>query len=366
MEPRPRSQVPPGSAPPPRAEPAADRCPTLQDIANEVGLSRAAVSMALRGDRSIPIATRERIERAAKDLGYRPNPLVASLMSLQRRRRSAAGLRTTIAFLSCQDWRGIPSYQAMFAGARERAAEVHCLLEEFKLRTPGMTPQRMRKIIDTRGIHTVIVAPMPYGERTLDFDFSSMIAVGLGMSLITPLLERVANDHYQSAILAVEKCMALGYKRIGLIVSESSSRRLDHRWLGGYHFALHRAGMPILPPLSPAAVEDIPDAFPAWNTLYQPDVVISGHEIVHRPIFDRIPRSLGVVLLATPTADSPWTGIHQNFHLIGRMAAERAISRLYTNNFDHVQQAYLHLIAGDWVPGLSAPGPGRLRPPEVS
>lgn len=322
--------------------------------------------MALRGDRSIPAATRERVERAAKDLGYRPNPLVACLMSLQRRRRSAAGLRTTIAFLSCQDWRGIPSYQAMFTGARERAAEVHCVLEDFKLRAPGMTPLRMRKILSTRGVHTAIVAPMPYGERTLDFDFSSMIAVGLGMSLTTPLLERVANDHYQSAILAVEKCIALGYKRIGLIVSESSSRRLDHRWLGGYHFALHRAGAPPLPPLSPEDVDEIPDVLPAWLALHQPEVVISGHEIIHRAIFDRIPRSVGVVLLATPTADSPWSGIHQNFHLIGRMAAERAISRLYTNNFDNLEQAYLHLIAGDWVPGRSAPGPGRLRPPAVA
>ena len=322
--------------------------------------------MALRGDRSIPVATRERIEQAALNLGYRPNPLVASLMTLQRQRRSVASLRTKIAFLTCHDWQAFPVYQSMFAGAQERAAEVSCVVEEFKLRTPGMTSQRMRKILTTRGIHAVIVAPLPYGERTLDFDFTSLIAVGLGMSLTAPLIERVANDHYQSAVLAVEKSIALGYRRIGLMVAESTSRRLDHRWLGGYRFALHQAGLPVLPPLSPESIEEIPRQFAAWHALNKPDVVISGHDAGHRGVFDGMPRSLGLVHLGTPSVDSPWTGIFQNFHLIGRTAAERAISRLYTNNFDRLQQAYVHLIAGDWVPGLSAPGPGRLRPPQVS
>lgn len=342
------------------------KCPTLEDIAKEVGLSRAAVSMALRGDRSIPAGTRERIEQAASRLGYRPNPLVASLMSLHRQRRSAASLRTTIAFLSTHDWREFPIYQSMFNGAKERAAEVSCVLEEFKLQTPGMTPLRLRKIVDTRSIHAVLVAPLPDGERVLDFDFSSLIAVGLGMSLITPLIERVSNDHYQSAVLATRKCIDLGYRRIGLMVAESTSRRLDHRWLGGFNLAILKAGLPVIPPLSPENIHEIPGQLSAWRKRHKPEVIISGHEVVHRDIFEKIPRSTGVVLLGIPSADSGWSGIFQNFHFIGRTAAERTISRLYTNNFDSLQQAYIHLVAGDWVPGLSAPGPGRLRPPELT
>lgn len=366
MDQAPRSKGAPKPPSSPLPETGVERCPTMQDIAKHVGLSRAAVSMALRGDRSIPVATRERIEQAALSLGYRPNPLVASLMTMQRQRRAVASLRTTIAFLTCHDWRSFSVYQTMFEGAQERAAEVSCVLEEFKLRTPGMTSQRMRKILHARGIHTVIVAPLPFGERTLDFDFTSLIAVGLGISLTAPLIERVANDHYQSAILAVEKCIELGYRRIGLMVAETTSRRLDHRWLGGYRFALHQAGLPVLPPLSPETIDEIPRQFSAWHALNKPDVVISGHEAGRRGVFEDMPRSLGLVHLGTPSPDSPWTGIFQNFHLIGRTAAERAISRLYTNNFEHLQHAYVHSIAGDWIPGLSAPGPGRLRPPEVS
>jgi LacI family transcriptional regulator len=338
----------------------------MEDIASEVGLSRAAVSMALRGDRSIPAITRRRIEQAALRLGYRPNPLVASLMSLHRQRRSAASLRTTIAFLSSHDWRQYPSYQSMFAGAEERAAEVSCELEEFQLRASGMTPLRLRSILNARGIHAVIVAPLPSGERTLDFDFSSLIAVGMGMSQTAPLIERVANDHFQSAVLAVEKCLELGYRRPGLIVAESTSLRLGHRWLGGFNLALHKAGLPAIPPLSPETIEEIPSQLPAWRRRHKPDVVLTGHGSAPLGKLERLPRSLGIVLLGTPSRDSAWSGIFQNFHLIGRVAAERAISRLYTNNFETLHEAHVHLVGGQWVPGLSAPGPHRLRPPEVS
>lgn len=347
---------------PPLKEKGAVRCSTLEDIAKDVGLSRAAVSMALRGDRSIPAGTRERIEQAALRLGYRPNPLVASLMSLHRQRRSVASLRTTIGFLSSHDWRQYPSYHSMFAGARERAAEVSCVLEEFNLRSAGMTPLRMRKILHTRCVHSIIVAPLPSGERTLDFDFSSLIAIGLGMSLTTPSIERVANDHYQSAVLAVEKCLEVGYMRPGLIVAESTSRRLGHRWLAGFHLALHKAGLPAVPPLSPETIEEIPSRLSAWRALHKPDVVISGHGVGPLGRLDRLPRSLGIVLLGTSSLDSVWSGIFQNYRLIGRVAAERAISRLYTNNFDTLLEAHVHLVGGRWAPGLSAPGPGRLRP----
>ncbi len=339
------------------------RCPTMEDIAREVGLSRAAVSMALRGDRSIPLVTRERIEQAALRLGYRPNPLVASLMSLHRQRRSVASVRTTIAFLVCHDWREYSVYQSMFDGAMGRASEESCLLEEFQLRTPGMSPIRMRKILETRCIHAIIVAPLPAGERILDFDFTSFIAVGLGMSVTAPLIERVSNDHFQSAVLAVEKCIELGYRRIGLVVAESTSRRLGHRWLAGFNLAILKAGLPLLPPLSPENIDEIPSQLFAWRARHKPDVVINGHDV---GISEKIPRSIGFVNLGTPSIDSGWSGIFQNFHLIGRAAAERTISRLYTNNFDSLQQAHVHLVAGQWVPGCSAPGPGRLRPTEVT
>lgn len=47
---------------------------SLKDVAKEAGLSTAAVSRHLNGTLELPDKTRQRIEKAVRQLGYRPNP----------------------------------------------------------------------------------------------------------------------------------------------------------------------------------------------------------------------------------------------------------------------------------------------------
>jgi LacI family transcriptional regulator len=61
--------------------------PTLRSIAQEAGMSVTAVSLALRGQGNLSEATVQRIRKIAKDQGYIPNPILASLAS--RRFRTA-------------------------------------------------------------------------------------------------------------------------------------------------------------------------------------------------------------------------------------------------------------------------------------
>ncbi|MDF2963623.1 MAG: transcriptional regulator, LacI family [Paenibacillus sp.] len=52
----------------------------LEDIARAVGVSKMAVSLAMRGDRSIGPETAERIKLTAKEMGYIPNRMAQSLV----------------------------------------------------------------------------------------------------------------------------------------------------------------------------------------------------------------------------------------------------------------------------------------------
>jgi LacI family transcriptional regulator len=61
---------------------------TLADVAAAVGLSPAAVSLALRGKAGVSDATRHRVMEAARSLGYRPVPVVAR----QRQKPMTIGL----------------------------------------------------------------------------------------------------------------------------------------------------------------------------------------------------------------------------------------------------------------------------------
>jgi LacI family transcriptional regulator len=67
---------------------ASSRSATLADVAAAVGLSPAAVSLALRGKAGVSDATRHRVMEAARSLGYRPVPVVAR----QRQKPMTIGL----------------------------------------------------------------------------------------------------------------------------------------------------------------------------------------------------------------------------------------------------------------------------------
>lgn len=58
---------------------------TLQDIADELGLTKVSVSKALRDHSDISVETRNKVKKMAKKLGYRPNLLARSLTSSRSR-----------------------------------------------------------------------------------------------------------------------------------------------------------------------------------------------------------------------------------------------------------------------------------------
>lgn len=64
-----------------------ERRPTSKDVARLAGVSHTAVSFVFNGraEGNLSAATQERIREAARQLGYRPNPMARGL----RRRRSA-------------------------------------------------------------------------------------------------------------------------------------------------------------------------------------------------------------------------------------------------------------------------------------
>lgn len=65
------------------------RQPTLQDLADELGVARSTVSRALRDDPQISEATRGRVQQRARAVGYHPN---AAARALNRRSSGVIGL----------------------------------------------------------------------------------------------------------------------------------------------------------------------------------------------------------------------------------------------------------------------------------
>lgn len=340
---------------------------TMQNVADAVGLTKSAVSLALRKHPSIPKSTQLRVAAAAKKLGYRPNPLVSALMSYHMQLRGKQA-RLMLAFVTSHPakdpWSSYPAYVRMFTGAKQRVKELGCGLDEFSLAQAGMNSARLEQILQARGIRGVLAGPLPSNKTSLTMGIEDFAVVGLGMSIVEPAVMRVACDLYELARTAVHRCFEIGYRRIGFAVSMEMSIRLEHRLLAGYRQGLFDLGLPqsITPLLAPHTAT-FSSHLAAWCQQEQPEVVIFG-------TFDdecqrAVPVSIGCVATCVAFEGSPLSGTFQNESLIGRIAVEQLLNQLYHNTTGPLAEPRTYTLRGKWNPGRTAPGPGCKRPPVV-
>ena len=152
---------------------SSEKVATMQHIADAAGVSRMAVSLALRNSPKISRATADRIRTIAEQLQYRPNPMVSALMTQLRHNKDVkkpSVLAYVTAYQTEDGWRRPGPFVSFFEGAQRRAAALGYELEEWWLRQPGITEQRFSDILYTRNIHGMIVAPLPPGGGTLRLD----------------------------------------------------------------------------------------------------------------------------------------------------------------------------------------------------
>ena len=206
---------------------------TMQQIADAAGVSRMAVSLALRNSPKISAATAERIRKIADECGYRPNPLVSALMTQLRHAKQVKRpsiMAYVTAYPTADGWKRPGPFLDFFAGATKRAAALGYDLEEWWLRKPGMTEQRFSDILYTRNIHGLLIAPLPPGGGSVDLTWSRFASSTIGHSVTGPNMHRASNDQYATITLALRELTKLGYRRIGLAIPKESDERVKHNW----------------------------------------------------------------------------------------------------------------------------------------
>lgn len=336
---------------------------TMQQVADAVGLSRSAVSLALRNHPSIPSSTRTKVAEAARRLDYRPNPLVAALMSQHLRLRPRR-LHPTLAYVTAHTkedpWRSYPAFVQMYEGVVRRATELGYRVEEFSLARLKSNSARLVKILRARGINGVFFAPLPGSQRTLDMDVTDFVAVGLGMSVSSPVIRRVTSDLYQVGRLAAQRCAELGYRRIGFAASAEMSSRLEHRMFAGFRQGLWDCGLAeTVPPLMAPHDGTFSAQLPSWCRKARPEVVLFG--TFDPSCLRAVPLTIGCVDLNVDTPHSDITGVYQNLPRIGAMAAEQMHMALQQNERGPLDQPQTYLHGSVWIKGKTAPGVGVRR-----
>lgn len=341
---------------------------SLQKIADLVGVSKMTVSLALRDHPRISAGTQAKIKEVARELGYQPNPEVAQFMAAIRRDKSVEG-GLPLAYITSGRkrgaWKESPTELAYWEGACERAQSYGYYLEEHWLDEPRMSERRMSDILWHRGVKGIIIPPMirtltgQMPGLKLNFKWDKFASVVIGDMLLSPLLNRVLHDHYVSILIVLEKLSQLGYRRIGLCLTEHMDLTVHQRWQAGYR--VYRANHPI-ERIEPLIIPDLSArAVAGWIAENRLDAIVSAERRMPR-FFEEMGLMMGKDLayadLDLDTTDPAYSevgGIVQNSAMLGMAAVDLAVSSLNRNQLGLPDIPFVMQVEGTWVEKQSTP-----------
>ncbi|MFP4379970.1 MAG: LacI family DNA-binding transcriptional regulator [Candidatus Sumerlaeia bacterium] len=199
---------------------------SLADIARELGVSRATVSLALKDHHRISETTKKRVRDLAERLGYEPSAALSAAMS-EARVGGAPVYRETIACVSV--YKPLDYYERAEArenttrpmreflvGLRERAAEVGCRLDFFS--TADVPAQALIKVLQARGIRRAILVGHWADRKAIQtlyplWDHFACVALGaLEPQWVQGPL--VLPDYFAAGRLTFIKAWVAGYRHI--------------------------------------------------------------------------------------------------------------------------------------------------------
>lgn len=347
---------------PPRRTSASARV-SLRDIANEIGVSHVTVSLALRGDPRISLARRQEVAATAERLGYRPDPMLASL-SAYRQAKKPVEIRSTVAWLNqwpeARQLRRFQEFDAYWRGARDYAALLGYRLEEFVI-GKDLTPARLQQILLARNVRGVLIPPHSHGLNLPDFDWSQFSIVRLGISVLHPRVHIVTSDQKNCAAMAFERMWEKGYRRIAYVTARRFDLNTGGNFRAGY-LSAQDEHVPLRQHLAPLVLSE--ESTPTdirtlrkWLRTARPDAILSALGNLPEILSGagcRVPDNVGVAALSLLDGHFD-AGVDQNSLEVGRVALATLAALIHQNERGVPQYCRRILVEGRWVDGSSLP-----------
>ncbi len=330
---------------------------TQRKLATLLGVSQATISLALRGDETIPPATRARVLAAAQAHGYFPNPQVSSLMRQIRAGESTGDHGCLALIIDAADeagWLTHPGYRQQLEGFNARATLRGYRTERFYLAAPGMTSRRLDQILTARGINGLaLMAPRRRASLVLDFQWERYAVVAGGYTWTEPAVDRVFPHYRQQMELALAHLEARSCRRIGFLLPDAVRYRVDKNWLLGWF--LYQEQLPPERQIPRFALElgtpGADDAFRHWLRQWRVDGVllqsnryiegVAGH-------FVELGAALPLVCLFHDAEGSPGIdAVDERNDVIGTMLCDHLIAKLNQGELGLAAHPKQILVAGE-------------------
>ena len=223
---------------------------TIRDVAKESGFSSTTVSIVLNNAplaRYIPAATKKRIEKAAKKLGYRPNLFARSLRSKRSHTVGVMVFDMTDPYCTLI-LRGIENtlYQSSYLPI---LTDVHNERSRFE--------RYLEMLLDRRVEALIVLANWLFLDINLlaDLEKSRIPTAMIGRELKNDSISSVIVDNEAGAHAALEHTHSLGHHKIAFIRGPKTLADSGPRWRGIRNFA-QSVGLE----LDPALIVDLPES----------------------------------------------------------------------------------------------------------
>ncbi len=338
--------------------PISRRRVTLADVAERAGVSTALVSIVMRDAPGASVASRARVQAAARALGYRPDVRARALASL---RSHMIGVVFGVAH----------RYHFELIDGLYRSAEDRGWDLVLSALTPSRDEQRALESLQDFRFDAVVMLGPPVAEPVMA---GQMPVVVVGWHVDDPRVDVVRTSDEIGVRLGVDHLVGLGHRRIAHVQGGTSSIALSRR--DAYLAAMHAHGLDDEVQVVECDGEDQLDGQRAMHDLlesgvplptalvaFNDDLAAAAMTVVMQHGL-RIPDDVSVVGFDDSTlARSPGidlTSVTQEPQELGRLAVERVIAR---SEGTRVEDREIVLVPELRIRSSTGPAPRRDRSP---
>ena len=337
---------------------------TLKDIARVAGVHFTTVSMALRGNEKLPLATRQRIRKIADRMGYTANPVYSALTEYRLASRGVK--RPRMAYLVNRPpelgFNRREHHSHLLDGATRQARLLGYDLELLFVDDDHHDSRSLAAYLRKKAITGFIISGFEPGlaEFVLDWDRFSVIKIN--SFHIEPAASVVTNDHEQIVRLAFRRLWDLGYRRIGMAVGRGDEVSNDHRYTSG--LLIEQSALPEAQRVRPlyfpynAHRDDVVGLIGRWCARHRIDAVLcnwSNIESMLRASGFSVPDKVACACLrlGAPTPDV--AGVVVKLAAVGGQAVAALARQMRAGITGSPRFPTSTFVAGEWQDGPTAP-----------
>ncbi|MEO6003654.1 MAG: LacI family DNA-binding transcriptional regulator [Opitutus sp.] len=332
-------------------KPELEKRVTMRAIAEKAGVTHATVSMALRNHPLISRKTRQKVQRLALKLGYRPDPEVAKLMRHLRMKHKPKFKSTIAALTTLAADAEQPYAAALREGARQGAEALGYGFTVFRVEARRQRDTSLQRVLRSRGVEGILLLPMKEAvtlSRFLEWKHFAVVAATHGV--LAPDFHRVVPDQFGNTLLICKQLARMGCRRIGLVTLRGTDDVVDHRFSAAVMWQNTIGGTEFVSAFF--YEKDFRVGLRSWFEQERPDGLIVGTEADAKAIVVELGlRRPGPVRIALTERPGPtiFSGIDQRSAAIGAAAAAQLHGMIQRGEKGLPPVPAVVMIKGHWI-----------------